>query len=402
MTAARTETGLGSSYLKLWIAGTVSNLGDGIEQVALPLLTATITRDPIAFAGVTLASRLPWLLVALPAGVLIDSVDRRKLVVWVDSGRALLVGLLAVAVATDTVSIAMLYALAFCLGVGEVTADTARQVLLPSLVSKDDLERANGRLFGAEIVSNQFIGPPAGGVLFAAAFVLPFAVDAGSFALGALCVFLIPGHFTPTSAEGATSSLRARIGEGMRWLWNHRLLRTLALLGAVMNATWTAGFAVLALIALDDFGMSGLGYGLLLSTSGVGYALGSFSAERLLGHLPRRVWLVSAAASLAATAFLIAATDATAVIGTLLAGFGFLSATWDVTAVSLRQSTTPDELFGRVNASYRFIQWGAMPVGAVIGGALANGFGLRAPWLVGAVCVSLASLAAWPALGDVG
>lgn len=384
---------LGAQYSKLWSASSISNLGDGVSIAAVPLLAAVLTRDPAVFAGVTVANRLPWLLFALMAGGVADAFDRKRLVAFVDTGRFVVSALLGLGVLQGWVTIWHLYGAAFLLGTGEVFADIAGQVLMPAIVPRSELERANGRLFGAEIVTNQFAGPPIGSWLFAAVAASPFLFDAATFAAAALLVSWIrvspQSHVAPSGERG-----RPRIREGIKLLWRNRLIRTLALLGSAMNALWTAGASILGLYALEVLGIEEATFGLLLTASGVGYVAGSFTASRAIGRLSRSRSLIAAAASEILMFVLFAAWPQPVVAGASLALFGYFSALWDVTAVSLRQSVVPDELLGRVNGAYRFIQWGSMPIGAVLGGTIAGAFGLRWPWVVAAVLLSAALLVA--------
>ena len=176
---------LGRDFRLLLTAGTISNIGDGIDTTALPLLAASLTTDPALFAGVAVASRIPWLLFALQAGALADRLDRRRLMAGVNVIRTLLLGSLAVAMALDAASIWLLYLVSFGLGTAEVLFDTSAQAFLPRLVTKPQLERANGLQMGAETVANMFIGPPLGGLLFTVAAALPILLDAGTFLVSA-------------------------------------------------------------------------------------------------------------------------------------------------------------------------------------------------------------------------
>ncbi|HSL59875.1 MAG TPA: MFS transporter, partial [Acidimicrobiales bacterium] len=210
-------------------SSTVSNLGDGIFLVALPLLTAQLTRDPAAVAGVAVAQGLPWLAFSLVAGALVDRLDRRR-VMWItDVARAVLVAGLALAVALDAHSVPMLYAVAFGLGLAETMFDNAAQAILPRLVPSTRLEAANGRLFAAQMLTNDFLGKPVGGLLFTIGAALPFWVDAGTFAVAALLIALVPGSYR-TVRTGPPRSLRTEIAEGLGWLWRHPVLRTLGVL----------------------------------------------------------------------------------------------------------------------------------------------------------------------------
>ena len=210
---------------RLWTAATVSNLGDGVTLAALPLLAASLTRSPTSIAVVTFAGTLPWLLFALLSGALADRLDRRRTMVLVDAFRMLVMAGLAVLVLTDADSLLLVGVVAFVLGSAETLFDNSAQSILPSIVERDSLETANGRVYAAEVVTNQFVGPPVGAFLFAATAAAPFFLDAGSFGLAALVMLGVRGSFRPVRDGRPTSrspSIRADIAEGMRWLWRNR------------------------------------------------------------------------------------------------------------------------------------------------------------------------------------
>ena len=188
-------SGLGSRFSRVWIAATVSFVGDGVVIAAFPLMAATLTRSPALIAGTAVARGLPWLLTGLFGGVLADRMDRRRVMVTVDVCRALLVGVLVVTVAGRWATIPLLYVVGFGLGVGETVFDPAAQALLPSVVAYDGLERANGRMYASESAAKELLGPAVGGLLFASAMWAPFAIDAASFAVAALVVIGLVGTF---------------------------------------------------------------------------------------------------------------------------------------------------------------------------------------------------------------
>ena len=222
---------LGPTYRKLFTASALSNLADGIFQVALPLLALRITRSPGAVAGVALAARLPWLLFALQAGALADRLDRLRTMVRVDVARVVLIGGLAVVVALEHESLLLLYVVAFALGIGETLFDTAAQSIIPMVVDRKELDRANGRLYGMEMVMNQFVGPPLGGVLAGAAIALAFTGSALAYVLAFVALAADQG-LVPAVREGEVPArLRTDIAEGVRYLLGHRLLRTHGLHG---------------------------------------------------------------------------------------------------------------------------------------------------------------------------
>jgi MFS family permease len=231
----------------LWAAQGVSNVGDGVYGTALPLLAATLTRDPLLVSVVSFAEWLPWLLFGLLSGALLDRWDRRRVMWTVDAARFAVVGGLALAVLGDRASIALLAAVGFLLGTGQTLVDTGAQSILPALVSRDPqrLERANGRLIGTQVVTQELAGPPTGGFLFSVAGWVPFALDAVSFAVGSVLVASIRGHFGTAAGDpaegGRRTSLRSEIGEGLRWLAAHRVLRATAAMVAVVNLLAAGG-----------------------------------------------------------------------------------------------------------------------------------------------------------------
>ena len=393
--------GLGPNYWKLWTASTVSNLGDGITLVAGPLLAASLTRDPLLVAGISFAQRLPWLLFSLVSGALVDRLDRRRVMWVVDGLRTILLGFLSLAVLMNFASIPLLYAVFFLMGTAETLFDTASVSILPAVVARENLEKANGRLFGAQIVANEFVAPPLGGVLFAFAASVPFFVDAGSFAAAAAFVLFMRGKFkAERPQEAPPTTLRAEIMEGLRWLWSNRLLRTLAVSLGVMNLTMTAGLSIFVLFAQERLGLGPAGYGILLTSVAVGGVVGSFAAEYLVAGLGAgtvmRVGLLIEAASTG----VIALSREPLLVGAMLALFGFHAIVWNVVTISLRQQIIPERLLGRVNSAYRLLGLGGMSAGALIGGFLARGFGLSAPFWFATLSVAVLAVVVWPILNN--
>ena len=390
MTGA-SKTPLGPNYRKLWTASAISNLGDGVRWTALPLLAASITRDPAEVAGIELAASLPWLLFALVSGAVVDRVDKRRAMVTSNAIRALLMISLAAATALGVAELWVLYFIAFLLGSAETIFDNAAQAILPAVVNRDLLERANSRLFAVEMINNQFLGGPLGGFLFAIAAAVPFVVDGASFAIAALLVAFMAGSFRAERAEGPPTTIRADIVEGLRWLRGHRLIRTLAVMLGFWNAISTAGFSIFVLYALQILDLDELGFGVLLTAMAVGSLIGTatVSGFKALGTGTTLIAMVM----LGAGSFLvIAATSNVWVVGTMLAIEGFVIIVWNVITVSLRQSIIPDRLLGRVNSVYRLLGWGSMPVGAAVGGFVARYFGLRAPFLLGGAILAVMGL----------
>ncbi|HEX3211401.1 MAG TPA: MFS transporter [Actinomycetota bacterium] len=385
---------LGRNFHRALVASGFANLADGVLWVALPLLAVQLTRSPVLIAGVTIAARIPWLLAPV-AGAFADRLDRRQSMVRVNLVRTVLLGGLALAVAADAATLVMLYAVALLLGVAETLFDTSAQSLLPALVPRDDLTRANSRLFAVELVANTFIGPPLGGLLAAAGLAVALGAPAAAYLVGAGCLVLISGSFRAAGAAPAGSTrLRDEIAEGAGFVWRHPVLRPLAIMLGLQNLAFAAMFAVFVLFAVDPgpMGLSASGFGILSATLGVGSLLGTWlavPAERRLGRF--RTLVVSVALSGASLA-VPAVTASPVLVGASFAVSGVAMVLWNVITVSLRQRITPDRLLGRMNAAYRLVGWGTMPIGAALGGFLAEILGLRATFAVGAGIV-LATLA---------
>ncbi len=385
---------LGRPFLKLWLATAISNLGDGARLTALPLLAATITREPLAISGLLFAGKLPWLLLSLHSGAIADRVDRRKLIAGVTIGRGIVMALLAFAAIAGNVTLPMIYAVALIQGIGEVFADNASFALLPSLVPRSRLEDANGRLESAVIVANEFAGPALGGLLFAVAIALPFSLDAVSFLGAALLIATLPKSPSLRVTEQHTT-IRTDIAEGLRWMWHNSTLRDLSLIACATNLVLFATFSIQVLFVLEVLGLSAQGFGIFLAVEALGAVGGSLIAAKL-----RKRWGVARTVALAlATAavanLMLAMTTAWVFAGAMAMLVSVGGGVWNVVTNSFRQQATPDELLGRVQSSHRLLSWGAMPIGTLLGGAVSAAFGLHAPFLVaGLVLTALAFLVA--------
>jgi predicted MFS family arabinose efflux permease len=384
---------LGKDFDKLSLAAGISNIGDGVFGAAFPLLVASITRDPVLVAGATLASRLPWLLFALISGALVDRMDRKRVMVITNVLRTVGVGLLSISVATDQVNLTFIYFIAFGLGLSETFFDTSAEALTPRTVRESQLAAANGRLQGLEWAGSAFVGPPLGAYMFAAIAAAPFFFDAASFALAALFIALIPGTFRSERIE--VTSIRADIADGLRWLWNQTVVRTLAIMAGITNLFGTGIVAIFVLYAQDILGVSETGYGILLASLGVGGLAGAVLIPRVVATIGSGSTI---RASLIAQIFVLLAFTLISnalVAGLLMALYGFTITAWNVVAVTLRQSLTPDEKRGRVAGASRLLAWGSQPLGALLGGIAAAAFGLRSPFWIASVAFAIATLSVW-------
>ncbi len=367
------------NFRLLWAATALSNLGDGLRLVAMPLLATSVTSDPRLIAGVVVAQRLPWLFFILPGGAWADRFDRRLLRMRLDMARAAVMVVLVGAIVIDQATILVIYLVAALLASAEAVVDSSSMAMVPSTVEGRDLERAIGRLGSTELAMNDLVGPPLGGLLFGLAIAAPFGIDAVTFAGAALVMGFMSGSYRPAAAvavSGDQPSMRASLGEGVRWLWNQHLLRALAIISTALGTASFIGSAVFVIFATDTLGLSEFGYGILLVPGALGGIAGSLIAPRFRRFPLRRTLPISVVASGAST-WLMAVTTSPVLVGALSAVSLGAVMVWNVLTLALRQRLIPDEMLGRVGASYRFLVYLGMPFGALAGGLLANEFGVR-------------------------
>jgi len=403
------------AFRRLLVATTSANLADGLQTVAVPWLASAVTRDPVQIALVTAATRIPWLLFSLPVGALTDRFDRRRLVGLAGLARAvLLLGFAFLLVLLGDVGshagglLAGLYLLALLVGFAEVVGDNSAQTLIPSIVPRHRLATANGRLWAAETVANQFVGPPLAGLLIGVGIALPFFVGAGGFAIAAAVVFTIAGSFRPPRPIGPPTRLTTEIAEGFRWLMRHRLLRSLAISLGVLNAASSLGAAVFVLFGQEVAGLDAAAFGLLMTGSAVGAVIGSFLAPWLTRRLAPGTALALAVVTMGAGEIAFGVLSDFAWLWAVTLVIAIFIVVWNVITVSLRQSLIPDRLLGRVNSVYRFFGWGTIAVGTALGGvlvwaaepAVGREWALRLPFVLSGLLHFVLLAWAWPRINN--
>lgn len=386
---------LGPDFTRLLSATISSNLGDGIRLTAGPLLVASLTQDPVLVAMAVFAQQLPWLLIALPAGAYLDRLDRCRVVTAVNLARAALVGAFTVVLATGTLSLPLLYVVLFVVGVAEVVADNASSAMVPAVVADEHLPRAYARLGAAFVVSNQLVGPPLGAWLFAAGAAWAFGLEAAAFVLAAVLLTGIRRTAPDPVAPVERTSLHQDIREGVVWVWHQHTVRLLAVVLAVMNVTFSAAFSVWVLLAQQRLGVTEVGFGLLLTASGVGGLTGAALAGRLSDRFGPgtllRVGLLTETVVLLA----LAMTTQAWVAGIVMVAFGAHTAVWGAVATTVRQRLVPDRLRARVGSVYFLLVMGGSAVGALIGGFLARWLGLSGPFWIAAAVDGVLLLTVW-------
>jgi MFS family permease len=394
---------MGGSFAKLWTASTLSALGTGLTIVAAPLYVSARTSDPLIVSATTGVATLPWLLFALPAGVLVDRADRRRLMVVIDWARMAVMGVLAVAILSGWSSIVLLDLVLFVVNTGETVFESAAQSMVPAVVPRDRLERANGWLFGGMTLAHYMIAGPLGGFLFVVAASIPFFANAGTYAASAILVGLVGGTYRATRPDVPASPdvadwrtvVWTEVADGLRWLLRQRMLRTMAILIAMLNVTLAAATAVLVLLARERLHVGSVGYGSLFTCMAAGTVLGSVVGDRVI-RLVTATWTIRIGLVVeAGTHLTLALATNVYVVGAVLAAFGVHAALWTIVGSSLRQRLTPEHMIGRVSSATLFISSGGNCIGALLGGVLASALGITAPYWVGFVVAVIVVAATW-------
>jgi MFS family permease len=386
---------LGSGFNRLWTAGIASNLADGLGRTAVPLIATTLTRDPLLIAGVSALAFVPWLVFGIPAGVIVDRVDRRYAMAAANALRVLAASGIAIAIATGTLTIWLLYACILIFGVGETVYDNATTAIVPSIVEKRGLEKANSRMQAADMVVQDFIATPIAGLLFAVAIVIPVISTAAGFLVAAALALTLPLAAGRALRDPALpvvrQTARGDAREAVAFLFGHRFLRSMVLLTCATGSFLALAQASSVLFFLDTLHVPVAAIGFVTAGIGAGALVGALTASAAVRRFGRgRVMLVACllgGLGLLSTGF--APNIYTAIACYALAAYGV--ATWNVPWGALRQDIVPGALLGRVTGLNRTLVWGLFPVAGLLGGLLGR-IDLRLPFVVGGALVMLVTI----------
>ncbi len=395
-----------------WLVAAVgaANLADGIGTIAIPWLASAVTRSPALIALVVATQRLPWLLVSIPAGVAADRFDRRRLMWGADVSRSIAVAALAITVwlsrdelaalaeledsSTNVVLYALLLAAAVVLGCAEVVRDNAGQTITPMLVAETGLERANGRIWAAERLTNSLLGPAIGSLLLTSAYALPLAIESAAFLIAAGCIASVSPAFGTAHRNTAVggASLRNEFATGIAAIWQHRELRTMSLALGGLNLAGFIGAATYVLYAQEVLEIGPVTFAIVGFGGAVGGVVGGFVAPGLSDRLGDGRSLAVACFGLVAVAVVVAVVPYWPVILAVSVVEFFCVTLWSVVTLTFRQEIVPAATLGRANGVHRCIGWGAMPIGAALGGLYvgiasdlsSREWALRSVWLVAA------------------
>ena len=390
---------MGRDFRWLLASSWTSNVGDGVALAAAPLLIASMTSSPILVASGAILQFLPWLVFGLHAGAIADRFDRRRLVMFANAARAIVLAALCVFLITGTANIWIVLAVAFLYGTAEVFVDTAGSTLLPMIVKPADLGIGNARLQAGYLVANQFAGPPLGAFLFAAGSAWPFLVEVLCVTLAIVLVSRMTRTPVPPREEHAP--VHTDIAQGLRWLWRNPPVRTLVVIILVFNVTWAAPWGVLVLYATEHLNMGAVGYGALTTAS----AAGGLLATASFGWLEKRVsfaTLMRVCLSLEVLmhlAFALTTTGWVALV--IMVGFGFYAFIWGTISTTVRQRLVPTELQGRIASVNMVGVFGGMVLGQALGGVIAQFWGLAAPWWFAFVGAAITLLLVWKPISHI-
>jgi MFS family permease len=404
----------------LLTASTFSNLADGIAGFAYPWLFSLLTRDPLLISIVSVLVNLPRLIFVLYAGVIADKFNRQKILIFTRLGQVFLTSIFIVLIYLNLdnipkevqfnepqfeskfLIISAAYLLAFMFGLLEVTRDNAAQAFLPQIVSKDNLPKANGRLFGIEIVTNNFLGTPVGGFLIGLSLITPFIFDTLLMLVSVFFITGIKGKFERVENINKDQKTSEMIKEGVEWLKNNTLLKRLAIYTGIANFFGSMQFPIMILFAQELIGLNAIQYSFLAYGAAIGGLVGSQVANKINARLEEsRTLLISVALFGIGMFAPYLTTNPFVVAGSFgLSSFG--SVLWNVQAVSIRQALIPDNLLGRVNSVYRLLALGLNPIGAIFGGTIvkildnsfSREFALRFPFLLGGIFMLILFLSA--------
>jgi MFS family permease len=415
---------LGRDFAKLWTAAAFSNLADGVGRVAVPLIGTTLTRDPLAIAAITALAFLPWLVFGLPAGMIVDRFDRRWIMAIANTIRGLAAVGLAILTATGSVTVWWLFAGVLIFGLGETLFDNATNAIVPTVVPRRGLDRANGFLQAAQITIDNFVSAPIGGVLFAVSLALPLWVGASGYLVPIALALLLPlsaarplrrdgdlegatGSATrsevaagglraaaePAAGAGAEAPTSVSAREALAYLWNHRFLRAMVLFTCVVGSAFAFAQAPIFLYFLDELSVDPAAIGFVTAGIGLGALLGSLIASRLVARFGRGRVMLSA--NVVAALGLFGVWMAPEVItGTIAYGVMACAVSiWNVPWGALRQAIIPGHLFGRVLGIIRSLTWGIFPFATLLGGWVARA-DLRLPFLIAAAVTIAATILA--------
>ena len=382
---------MGPAFNRMWASSMVSNLSDGILIAAAPLLAISLTDSTVLISAIGAMVMLPWLLFAIPIGVMVDRVDRRFIMAGANATRSAVVGVLALLISIDQVTIYWLLVASFVIGVCEVAADTTAQSLIPQILEEKNFEKGNSRLQISETVIQGFVGAPLSGFIYAIAIALPFFINSLGLAVASLLALSIPIKYLQDvrkdDVEKEKKKFVADMKFGIKYLFNEKVLRRLVVTTASIGVCYSMGMATMVLFIIKELELPKQLFGVVLTIQGIGAITGAFMAPRLSKKFGRSRVMTFGITS-CSVVLLLQGFSPNIYVFVALATFGaFAVSQWNILLMATYQTVIPNELYGRIHGTRRTLVWGMMPIGSLLGGVLAH-YSLRLPMYVGGVIAS--------------
>lgn len=419
-TATAPRTKLGRAFGELWTAAAFSNLADGIGRTAVPLIATTLTDDPFLISVLGALAFLPWLIFGLPAGMIVDRFDRRIVMAVANTVRGAAALALAVFTVTGTLSIWALFAGTLVFGLGETLFDNATNAVIPGVVTRQQLDRANGWMQAAQVTIDSFIATPIGGVLFGVALALPLWIGGAAYLVPIVLALMLPAAAArslrapaerervtvpdpdapdlevsviaePVATPIAQNSVSAR--EAVRFLWNHHYLRAMVLFTSVVGCCLSFAQAATILFFLDVHHVAPPAIGFVTAGIGIGALVGSIIASRFVARFGRGPVMVAANVIVAVSSVLTGLAPNLYGAIAAYALMAFAVSIWNVPWGALRQQIVPPHMFGRVLGIVRMLTWGLFPIATLLGGLVSRA-SLQLPFIISGVIVAIATLLA--------
>lgn len=385
----------------MWSGSLITNLSDGVVITAAPLLAISLTKNPILISSLSACIMLPWLLFAIPIGVIVDRFDRKYLIAVANGIRFLSAALIALLISTHTITIYLLIGMTFIIGISEVLVDTATQAWIPQILESSQFEKGNSRLQISETVVQGFIGTPISGFLYAVAIYLPFVVNSAGYLVSALLTISIPSIVKESIKSTEQVSFSKQMKFGIKFLLHNRGLLRLVLTTASIGFCFSMATSTSVLFLIQDLHLQKSLFGVFLTVQGIGALVGGLVTPKISARFGRQKILTTAIVSNSILIFLQGISPNIyiyALLGTIAA---FCITHWNVLLMATYQDVIPADLYGRIHGTRRTIVWGLMPIGSLLGGLIAQ-FGLRVPFLVGGIFATIIAVASIPFIMQFG
>lgn len=379
---------LGADFGKLWTAAAFSNLADGVGRTAVPLIATTLSRDPLVISVIGALAFLPWLVFGLPAGMVVDRFDRRIVMAVANGIRSSAALALAILTVTGSLTVWWLFAGVLVFGIGETLFDNATNAAIPGLVTRPQLDRANGRMQAAQVTIDSFVASPIAGLLFAVSLVLPLWVGTLGYLVPVVLALLLPlsaaRSLRPGAADAGAPGAGTSAREALSYLWGNRYLRAMVAFTSFVGCAFAFAQAATILFFLDHLDVPAAAIGFVTAGIGAGALAGALVAAHLVRRFGRGPVMLGAHLTAGVALLLTGLAPEVYSAITAYAVLAFAVSVWNVPWGALRQQIVPAHLFGRVLGIIRTLTWGLFPLATILGGLVAR-IDLRLPFLIAGV-----------------